>query len=436
MTQSTPTRTPEAAAAPPAVASRSARVFPWIVFTLSFALLLSDYMVRQVLAAVFPLLKDEWGLTDTQLGSLTSVVALTVGLLAVPLSILGDRYGRARAVVVMAVVWCAATLGSALAASYGQLLATRVLLGVGEAAYGSVGLAIVLALFPAHRRASLTGAFMAGGLFGAVLGVALGGSLAPHIGWRGSFVAMAVIGLVLAALYRAFVDDQKLAAHRYPSEDVVVADHAPRGSASWTSLVATPAVVLAYVASGLQLFVAGSLYSWLPSFFNRSYDLSPARAAQVGAVFIVVMGIGMIACGAVTDRVARPHPARAWSTALAFSALTLALLGAAFLQAPGPAQLVLLALGGFFCAGTAGPAGVIVASLTPERLRATAFGVLTLANNLLGLAAGPLVTGMLADRLGLADAMKIVPLVSIAVIVLLVAGRRSHRSRQERLQVD
>jgi MFS family permease len=426
MTLSTHTRSTDTAVA--ARTTRSARVFPWIVFTLSFALLLSDYMVRQVLAAVFPLLKDEWGLTDTQLGSLTSVVALTVGLLAVPLSILGDRYVRARAVVAMAVVWCAATLGSALAAGYGQLLATRVLLGVGEAAYGSVGLAIVLAVFPAHRRASLTGAFMAGGLFGAVLGVALGGSLAPHVGWRGSFVVMAVIGLVLAGLYRAFIDDRKLAAHRYPSEDVVVAGLAPVGSPSWRSLVATPAVVLAYVASGLQLFVAGSLYSWLPSFFNRSYDLSTARAAQVGAVFIVVMGVGMIVCGAVTDRYARPHPARAWSTALAFSSLTLVLLGLAFLQGPGPAQLLLLALGGFFCAGTAGPAGVIVSSLTPERLRATAFGVLTLANNLLGLAAGPLVTGMLADRLGLAGAMKIVPLVSIAVIVVLVVGRRAHRS--------
>ena len=51
-------------------------------------------MSRQVLSAVFPFLKVEWALTDTQLGALTSVVALTVGLLAVPLSLLGDRWGR------------------------------------------------------------------------------------------------------------------------------------------------------------------------------------------------------------------------------------------------------------------------------------------------------------------------------------------------------
>ena len=51
-------------------------------------------MSRQVLSAVFPFLKTEWALTDTQLGSLTSIVALTVGILAVPLSLVGDRFGR------------------------------------------------------------------------------------------------------------------------------------------------------------------------------------------------------------------------------------------------------------------------------------------------------------------------------------------------------
>ena len=149
-----------------APSTRARRVFPWVVFSLTFALLLSDYMSRQVLSAVFPFLKAEWALTDTQLGALTSVVALTVGLLAVPLSLLGDRWGRGRAIVLMATIWSLATAGSAVAADYEQLMLARVFIGVGEAAYGSVGLAVVLAVFPAYRRASFTGAFMAGGSFG------------------------------------------------------------------------------------------------------------------------------------------------------------------------------------------------------------------------------------------------------------------------------
>ena len=69
-------------------------------------------MSRQVLSAVFPFLKVEWALTDTQLGALTSIVALTVGLLAIPLSLLGDRWGRSKAIIVMAALWSLATLGS------------------------------------------------------------------------------------------------------------------------------------------------------------------------------------------------------------------------------------------------------------------------------------------------------------------------------------
>src|SRR5439155_17760838 len=144
------------AVAPPAPA-RTSQVFPWAVFALTFALLLSDYMSRQVLSAVFPYLKQDWGLSNTKLGSLTSIVALTVGILAVPLSVLGDRWGRVKAVVTMAALWSVATAASAVAANYDQLLLARMFIGVGEAAYGSVGLAIVLSVFPRSRRASLTG---------------------------------------------------------------------------------------------------------------------------------------------------------------------------------------------------------------------------------------------------------------------------------------
>ncbi len=57
------------------------KLYPWIVFALAFGLLLSDYMSRQVLSAVFPILKADWDLSDSHLASLSSVVALMVGLL-------------------------------------------------------------------------------------------------------------------------------------------------------------------------------------------------------------------------------------------------------------------------------------------------------------------------------------------------------------------
>jgi MFS family permease len=345
--------------------------------------------------------------------------------------LLGDKFGRVKAIVAMAAIWSFATLGSALAANYEQMMLARVLIGVGEAAYGSVGLAVVLAVFPATRRASLTGAFMAGGLFGAVLGVALGGVVAVQLGWRWSFALMAIFGLVLVVLYRAFISDEKLEANRHADTAGRPAAGQPRAKLS--SLYSTPAVILAYIGSGLQLFVAGSLYAWLPSYLNRSYGMAPDKAAGVAALFILIMGVGMIACGAVTDRLTRAVPIRKWTTAIVYAVLSLAFVGAAFAAAPGPAQLLLLAVGAFFAAGTTGPAGAMVANLTPESIRATAFGTLTFANNILGLAAGPFVVGILADRFGLDVALKMVPLVSVLTIVVLLAGRRAYPSSLQRV---
>ena len=133
------------------------------------------------------------------------------------------------------------------------------------------------------------------------------------------------------------------------------------------------------------------------------------------------MGVGMIVCGAVTDRLEpAPWPIRKWTTAIVYTADLAGLPRHRLLPAPGGAQLLLLAVGIFFAAGTTGPAGAMVANLTHESIRATAFGTLTLANNLLGLAAGPLVTGILADQFGLVDAMKIVPLAAVGALIALL----------------
>ena len=404
---------------------KARRLFPWVVFTLTFALLLSDYMSRQVLSAVFPFLKLEWALTDTQLGGLVSVVSLTVAVLAVPLSLLGDRWGRVKSIVLMASIWSLATLGSAIAANYEQLMLARVFIGVGEAAYGSVGLAVVLAVFPVYRRASLTGAFLAGGSFGSVLGVALGGALAVQFGWRWSFAAMAIVGLVLVVLYRLFISDKKLDAHRV--DDVAEGEPVspPGARAKLRTLFSTPSVIAAYVGSGLQLFIAGSLFAWLPSYLGRAYGLAPDKAAGVAAIAILLHGRRH-------DRLRRGHrpaepgpspsasgrrpsstPRPRWSSSASASPCR-----------TGGVQLLLLAIGIFFAAGTAGPAGAMVANLTHESIRATAMGTLSLANNLLGLAAGSLITGILADKFGLVGAMKIVPIVAVGALIALLIGRK------------
>ncbi|MGW0026521.1 MFS transporter [Rhodococcus sp. NPDC003383] len=401
------------------------RAYPWIVFALTFGLLLSDYMSRQVLSAVFPFLKSEWALADSELASLTSVVALMVGLLTLPLSLLADRWGRVKSLVLMATLWSAATLLCAVASNYEQMLGARFLVGVGEAAYGSVGIALVLSVFAPRIHATLSGAFMAGGSFGSVVGVALGGLIAVHLSWRWSFAAMAVFGLLLVALFRALVSERKLARYSVDdAPDTKVASPPDGFRAPVSSLFTNPAVLCAYAGGGLQMFTAAVLLSWTPSFFNRYYGLAPDKAAAAAAIVVLLIGSGMVVCGVITDRVGRLDIARKWTTAIVYCAISLVTLVAAFRLEAGTAQLVLLGIGAFFSAGSSGPTAAMVANLTHSSVRASAMGTLTVANNLLGLALGPFVIGILADRLGLVGALQLAPLIYVVAIVALIAGKR------------
>ncbi|PBC51478.1 MFS transporter [Rhodococcus sp. ACPA1] len=403
------------------------RIYPWLVFALTFALLLSDYMSRQVLSAVFPFLKAEWALSDSQLASLTSIVALMVGLLTFPLSLLADRWGRVRSLILMAVLWSIATLFCAVAANYEQLLAARFLVGVGEAAYGSVGIAVMLSVFAPRVHSTLSGAFMAGGSFGSVVGVSLGGVIAVYLSWRWSFAAMAVLGLILVAMFRAVVTERRLAAHAVDQDAAPVARPDSRPiRVPVSTLFTNPAVWCAYLGGGLQIFTSAVLLAWAPSFFNRYYGMAPDKAGVIASVFVLLIGTGMVVCGMITDRVSRRNPAGKWSSAIAFCVISLAALGIGLQLETGAAQLTLIGIGAFFSAGSSGPTAAMVASLTHQSVRASALGSLTVANNILGLATGPFVIGILADHRGLLGALQLAPLVYLPAIVALFVGRRMY----------
>lgn len=404
------------------------RGYAWVVFALTVGLLLSDYMSRQVLNAMFPLLKAAWHLSDTRLGSLSSVVALMVGVLTFPLSVLADRWGRVKSIALMAALWSLATLGCALSTNYSEMLLARAFVGIGEAAYGSVGIALVLSIFPARLRSTLTAAFMAGGAFGSVLGMALGGTVAAHLGWRSAFGAMAAIGIVLVVVYRFVVTEKRLAPLQPASMSRQVDGLGVRMSfrALMKGLFSTKSVVCAYVGSGIHLLVPAAVWAWMPSFLNRYYGMTTGKAAMGAAVFVLVTGVGMVVCGNLADRLSKHARDRKWGAAIAFCLACFVLLTIGLRMPAGPLQLMVIGAGMFFCAGASGPSGAMVANLTPPSIHASAFATLTLANNLLGLAPAAVLTGVIADRIGLLGALQLVPFAPLIAAVAFFIGKRNY----------
>src|SRR6516165_6022618 len=204
----------------PAADRPAPRRYAWSVFAILFALMVVDYVDRQVVVSMFPHLKAEWVLSDSQLGALVSIVSITVALGAVPLSLLADRWSRVKSIFFMVLIWSLATISCAFAGSYGQLLGARSAVGLGEAAYGTVGGALLASLFPLRMRSTVLGAFLAAATLGSVLGVMLGGFIAERWGWQAGFGAVGVPGLLLCFVFLLIVRDYKTVAlpRRTPSD--------------------------------------------------------------------------------------------------------------------------------------------------------------------------------------------------------------------------
>lgn len=168
------------------------------------------------------------------------------------------------------------------------------------------------------------------------------------------------------------------------------------------------------------------LPAWLPSYFNRVYHLPVDKAGSLAAALLLICGTGMILCGMVSDRLARERPEIKITLAIGYCLGTGLSLTLAMLLPPGPAQLALLGIAMFLVAGTVGPVGAMVANLTPLAIHGSAFATLTLANNLLGLAPGPILTGRIADAIGLADAFLLLPVPCLLAALTFAAMRRNY----------
>jgi len=180
----------------------------WFAFAMTVALMVFDYVDRQVIVSLFPHLKEEWGLSDKQLGGLVSVVSLTVAIGGIPVALIADRMSRVKSIVVMATAWSLATISCMFTRNYGQLLAARAVVGLGEAGYGSVGAGLIASHFPSRMRGALMAGFFASASVGSVLGVMLGGVIAAHWGWKAAFGVVGFPGLAVALLY-LFVRDYR-----------------------------------------------------------------------------------------------------------------------------------------------------------------------------------------------------------------------------------
>jgi len=404
----------------------------WFAFAMTFALMLFDYIDRQVIVSLFPHLKTAWVLSDKQLGALVSVISIVVAVGGLPVALLADRYSRVKSIVVMATVWSLATISCMFTRNYGQLFTARAIVGVGETGYGSVGAALIASLFPKRLRATLMGAFFAAASVGSVLGVLLGGVIAARWGWQAAFGVVGVPGLVLALLY-VFVPDYKTVAMAAGGPQV----RQPAGTLLQRvagALTSSRTLWWTCLGAAFQLIVVSTIWAWLPSYLNRYHGTPPDRAAMQAALVVLCGALGAFVWGVVADVVAARRQRNRLIAVAVLAVVTLLVFMAAFgMSMPANQQFLMIAFGGFLMTCTVAPASSVVFDVVHPGVRSTGAAVLSLFQNLFGLAIGPFVGGAMSDAWGLQTALAVMPIFGVVAAGCFLLAARSYEAELKRV---
>jgi len=386
---------------------------------LLLAVNLLNYIDRQVLFAVFPLIKSDLHLSDTALGFLGSAFMLSYLLFAPLFGWLGDHWSRTRLAAGGLVVWSLATALAGFAPGYRTLLAARATVGVGEASFGTVSPGLISDFFPKERRGKILAWFYVAIPVGSALGYLLGGVLGQRYGWHAAFLLVGVPGLLLAvplALLRTPPRGGDDAAPRATKNEV---------SGGYAALFKNRSFVCNTLAMAAMTFAIGGLAQWIPSFLHRVHSLDVARGNTLFGATTVLAGIlGTLAGGWLGDR---------WQKRSGKGYLLVSgwgfLIGAPFavwaILAPGlTGCMSAIFIAEFFLFLNTGPLNTVILNVTVPAVRAMAFAVNIFFIHALGDAISPSILGWLSDQWDLRSALLITPgAMVLAGLLCFVCGR-------------
>lgn len=374
----------------------------WLVVAVLWGVALLNYLDRQVVFSLLPLLQRDLHATSLQLGLISTIFLWTYGLLSPVGGWVADSLGRSRVIVASLALWSLATWLTGRVVSIEGMLWTRALMGASEAFYLPAALALIADLHSNKTRSLATGLHQSGLYTGLVAGGAWGGWMGEHSGWRAVFSVLGLIGVIyLAPVVFTLRGGPKRSA-------------APKLKSSPMELLRLPgflAVTAAFTAMAIANWI---IYTWLPLFLFDRYHLSLSGAGFSATFYLQAASyLGVIAGGVLTDRwAAWNRHARAWvqMAGLVLAAPFLALLGAAGSMAVLIGALIAFGLGrGLFDCNTM---PLLVSVSGPER-SATGYGILNLAGCLAG-GIGAAAAGWMKESIGLSAAFELAALVLIA----------------------
>ncbi len=379
----------------------------WGVVLILTATAILSYTDRQVLSLLVDPLRADLHISDTEVSLLLGTAfALVYGVAGVPLGWLADRVSRRNLIAAGVLVWSLGTVGCGLSHGFGQIMACRVLVGLGEAALSPAAIALISDCFPPQRRGAAVGLYLSGIAVGVGASILIGGAVlrVVELGvlsgtplhvlatWRLVLLLTGAPGLVWVFVILMIREPRRRInlSEFEPSPKIT----APAGLKPWRR--AAPVFVVLALAS----LVDNAVGAWAPTLLIRSFAMNAARVGlELGLFLAIGYGGGVLAGGVLADRVSLRG---GWRAKLGLClAASLAILPLSLLMSAASAVWVLLGVPVYFAlSGLVTAAGFsALLDITPARARALTMSVSFFLNVAIGAGAGPTLVTLAAAHL-------------------------------------
>ncbi len=356
-----------------------------------------NFVDRQILAILAPSIREDLGLSDTQIGALSGVAfGIFYATLGIPIARLADRYSRVNIISICLGVWSLMTALSGFAHSFLHLLIARIGVGIGEAGGSPPSHSLIADYFAPEKRATAIGIYALGIPIGSLFGNFAGGWIDEFFGWRNAFFLVGVPGIILAVILkltvseppRGYSEKRAPAIHHVPFIDVI---RTMWGFRTFRFMA---------LGTAAQAFVGYGFVAWMPSFLVRAHDMSIGEVGTaLGLIIGLFGGAGTLLSGVIGDKLGA-RDVRWYMLVPAWAFLVAVPTGAAvFLAGDIWLVLAIYTLPAFLVNLNIGPTFAMAQALAPLAMRAAASALLLFIISIIGLVFGPTTIGILSDIL-------------------------------------
>jgi MFS family permease len=263
----------------------------WTAVGLLWFAFMVNYVDRQAVFSIFPILKKELHFSETQLGMIGLVFLWTYSACMPFMGRLADIIQRRRLVIYSLLLLSAATIGTAVSRSTTSFLVWRGVMGLVEALYVPAAVGLIALLHSERTRSAALAVHGTAQFAGIAIGGWAGGWLAQTVGWRPGFWILSSIGILYAVLLSFALD--KAPQHSLKKR---------RASGSPFSVFRSPCYNVLLISFFIFCAMLWVFYGWLPTFIFRKYQLSLAGSGFTGTAYLQAGSvIGILIWGRVAD---------------------------------------------------------------------------------------------------------------------------------------